>query len=75
MNILAGQKNTNDKEKLLEFIQKLREKGAEKVILGCTELPLLIKENDEVFDTLDILTKSVIKRTLNLNKDLKQIKN
>ena len=62
MNILAGKKNLEDKKKLLDFVQKLKYMGAEKVILGCTELPLLIKENDEVFDTLEILAKSVIKR-------------
>lgn len=62
MNILAGRKNQKDKEKLLEFIQKLRNKGAKKVILGCTELPLLIRSNDDVFDTLEILAKSVIER-------------
>ena len=62
MNILAGRKNSEDREKLLEFVQRLRNIGAEKVILGCTELPLLIRANDDVFDTLDILAKSVIER-------------
>ena len=75
MNILAGDKNIEDEKRLLEFIQKLKEKGAEKVILGCTELPLLIKNNKETIDTLDILTKSIIKKTIKLKKDLKQLNN
>jgi len=60
MNILAGRKKPEDKTRLLEFIQKLKLNGAEKVILGCTELPLLIGENDDVFDTLEILSKSIV---------------
>ncbi len=42
------------KEKFLTIIHKLVEKGAEGVILGCTEIPLLIKQDDctvPVFDT------------------------
>jgi|TARA_Y100000310_G_C20646740_1_gene797080 aspartate racemase len=62
MNILAGRKNPEDRKKLLGLIQKLRNNGAKKVILGCTELPLLIKANDDVFDTLETLAKSVIER-------------
>ncbi len=62
MNILAGRKNSEDREKLLEFVQKLKDKGAKKVILGCTELPLLIKVNVDVFDTLEILAKSTVER-------------
>ena len=32
------------KEKFLEIIQKLKLQGAEGIILGCTEIPLLIKD-------------------------------
>ncbi len=42
------------KEKYLEIIEKLRVQGAEGLILGCTELPILIKQSDcsiPVFDT------------------------
>jgi len=45
MNILAGKKKPEEKEKLLEFVRKLKNSRAEKVILGCTELPLLIQIN------------------------------
>jgi len=64
MNILSGKKTSKDKKKLLKFIQDLKEKGAEKIILGCTELPLLIKKNEDTFDTLDILAKSTVKNSL-----------
>ena len=64
MNILAGKKKIEDQEKLLKFTQKLKRKGTKKIILGCTELPLLVKENKDVIDTLEILTKSIIKKTI-----------
>ncbi len=42
------------KQKYLQIIEELRADGAEGVILGCTEIPLLIKQTDcemPVFDT------------------------
>lgn len=45
------------KQEFLKIIESLRIKGAEGIILGCTELPLLIKQNDvniPLFDTLRI---------------------
>lgn len=62
LNILAGRKLDKDREKLIQFIQKLKDLGAEKVILGCTELPLAIKSNPDVLDTLEILAKSTVER-------------
>lgn len=41
----------------LEIIDNLISVGAEEVILGCTEIPLLIKQNDvrvPIFDTATI---------------------
>ncbi|MCG3222547.1 MAG: aspartate/glutamate racemase family protein, partial [Candidatus Heimdallarchaeota archaeon] len=41
----------------LEIIKRLQDKGAEGVILGCTEIPLLIKQEEcpiPVFDTTTI---------------------
>lgn len=45
------------REKYKEIINKLQAKGAEGVVLGCTEIPLLIKQKDvsvPVFDTTTI---------------------
>lgn len=45
------------REKYLEVIQRLVEDGAEGIILGCTEIGLLVKEEDvpvPVFDTMEI---------------------
>jgi aspartate racemase len=56
------------KYKYIEIIEKLAKEGAEGVILGCTEIPLLIKEGDTsipVYDTTkihsDVLIKEAIK--------------
>ena len=46
--------NSNSKKKFLEIVDKLRSKGAEGIILGCTEIGLLIKKTDTdvpLFDT------------------------
>jgi len=45
------------KQKYLAIISKLQDRGAEGIILGCTEIPLLIKQNDcevTLFDTAKI---------------------
>lgn len=47
----------SSKDIFIDIINKLQAKGAEGIILGCTEIPLLIKQEDvkvPVFDTLTI---------------------
>jgi aspartate racemase len=49
--------NPSSKEKYLKIIDKLIESGAEGIILGCTEIPLLIQQENvsvPVFDTTKI---------------------
>jgi aspartate racemase len=61
INILKGEKNPNDKKILKKIIKKLLRQGAERVILGCTELPLLLIDETSTIDTIDVLVRSVIK--------------
>ena len=52
--LCLGTINFNSKKKFLEIVDKLRNKGAEGIILGCTEIGLLIKNADTdvpLFDT------------------------
>ena len=52
-----GEINPASKEKYLKIIDRLTKNGAEGIILGCTEIPLLIKQKDvsvPVFDTTTI---------------------
>lgn len=57
--------NINDKSKsiFIKFINKLKQEGAEGIILGCTEIPLLISQNDvdiPVFDTTKIHAEKAV---------------
>ena len=52
--LCLGTINSDSKKKFLEIVDKLRSKGAEGIILGCTEIGLLIKNEDNdvpLFDT------------------------
>ena len=52
--LCLGTINSNSKKKFLEIVDKLRSKGAEGIIFGCTEIGLLIKNEDTdvpLFDT------------------------
>jgi aspartate racemase len=52
-----GEVNTDSKKEYLRIIEKLISKGAQGVILGCTEIPMLIAQKDvsfPVFDTTKI---------------------
>jgi len=64
MNILAGNKSPSDKEKLLEIIQYLSLKESEAIILGCTDLSLLLNQEDsnlKLFDTIKILARAAVR--------------
>ncbi len=51
------------KKRFLEIINDLEQKGAEGIVLGCTEIPLLIKQADThlpIFNTLEIHAKAAV---------------
>ncbi len=51
------------KKKFLDIINDLKQKGAKGIVLGCTEIPLLIKQEDTnlpVFNTLQIHAKAAV---------------
>ena len=55
------------KENYLQIMQKLQQAGAEGIILGCTEIPLLIKPNDfdlPLFDTTFIHASAAVNFSL-----------
>jgi len=55
------------KEKFLKIIANLKEKGAQGIILGCTEIPMLIKPTDVdiiLFDTLRLHLNSAVEFSL-----------
>jgi len=51
------------KEGFLNIINCLEQKGAQGIVLGCTEIPLLIKQKDShltLFNTLEIHAKAAV---------------
>ncbi len=62
--LTSGIIKTESKNKLLDIIKGLEDRGAAGVILGCTELPLLIKQEDleiHVLDTSQIHAEAALK--------------
>jgi len=65
--LVHGKITEESKEEYKTIIKKLENNGAQGVILGCTEIPLLIKPDDidiPVFDTTKIHVESAIKWAL-----------
>ncbi|NHJ88098.1 MAG: hypothetical protein FK734_21715 [Asgard group archaeon] len=59
--------SVGSKIKYLQIIEKLKQEGAQGVILGCTEIPLLINQEDcdiPTFDTTYLHSMAVLKRAL-----------
>ncbi len=53
------------REKLYEIIEDCAKKGAQGVVLGCTELPNIIKEADiEIINTTEVHCTEIVKRIL-----------
>jgi len=55
--LCLGEIKETSRAKYIKIIEKLKAKGAQAVILGCTEIGMLIKEKDSplpVFDTTEI---------------------
>ena len=52
--LTRGLVKPKSKEGYIKIVKRLKEKGAEGIVLGCTEIPLLIKEEDcgvRLYDT------------------------
>ena len=63
-----GELKTTSKENYIKIINKQIANGAEGIILGCTEIPLLIKQKDvsvPVFDTTTIHANAAFKLATN----------
>jgi len=61
--LISGIINESSRKKFQKIIENLKDRGAEGVILGCTEIPLLIKDKDSVipvFDTTMLHAKKAV---------------
>ena len=62
--VKAGDLSEEIKKNILKIAQKLIDKGAEAIIAGCTEIPLILKEGDISVPTIDptrVLAKIAIR--------------
>ena len=65
--LVSGILKKESREKFKEIIADLEKKGAEAVILGCTEIPLLIKDEDSslpIFNTTELHAKKAVEFAL-----------
>lgn len=65
--LCLGEIRESSREKMKKSIEHLVSKGAEGVILGCTEIPLLVKQKDAavpLFDTTLIHAQAAVDRAL-----------
>lgn len=65
--LCLGKINQSSRDKIIEIINGLADSGAEGVILGCTELPLLVKQEDTeipLFDTTQIHAEYAVEYAL-----------
>jgi aspartate racemase len=61
--LCLGEVNQTSKQQFINIINRLVGRGAEGIVLGCTEIPLLVKQRDlqvRVYDTTEIHAKSAV---------------
>ncbi len=65
--LCLGEIRESSREKMKTIIETLVSKGAEGIILGCTEIPLLIEQKDSpvpIFDTTRIHAEAAVEKAL-----------
>ena len=65
--LCMGKTNNESKSEYLRIIEALADDGAEAVILGCTEIGMLIKQSDnpvKLYDTAKIHAEAAVARSL-----------
>ena len=63
--VKAGNLSEGIKKNILKIAQKLVDKGAEAIIVGCTEIPLILKEGDisvPIIDPTQVLAKAAVQK-------------
>jgi len=63
--VKAGDLSEEVKKNIISIAQKLIDKGAEAIIAGCTEIPLILKERDvsaPIIDPTQVLAKAAVQK-------------
>jgi aspartate racemase len=60
--VISGEIKRSDKIKLVGIAKSLEKRGAQGIILGCTELPLIFPKRFSIpiFDSLGILARALL---------------
>lgn len=63
-NIISGKNSAIDTKKLLSITKSLEGRGAEGIILGCTELPIVFPKDKGflLFDSVEILSRALLRK-------------
>ncbi len=63
-NVLAGKISLKDRKKITLIANSLRLRGAEGIVLGCTELPLLFpkKYSLSIYNSVEILAEALLQK-------------
>jgi len=64
VRIIRKESNEQDKTYLKNLILSLKQRGAEKIVLACTDLFNLVSENEYVLDSTDVLIGAVKEKML-----------
>lgn len=68
--LCCGEIKADSKKKFLDIVENLKRKGTEGIILGCTEIVMLISQKDidiPVFDTTEIHAETAAEFSINKN--------
>lgn len=68
LDVMSGKVKESDKHQAKQIIADLKKQGADSILLGCTELPLVIKQEDYVmpiYDSTQILAEELLKIAYN----------
>ena len=69
-SVIDGTAGSGERARLNHLAQQLKARGAEGIILGCTELPVIGVDSDlPVFDSIRALAKDVVKKHSCYNGD------
>lgn len=59
LRIIRGKSTKEDRLYLKKLILELKQRGAKKVILGCTDLSILLNEELDFIDSTEVLIRAV----------------
>jgi aspartate racemase len=71
--LVKGKVMDDSKKRMKSIIQSMEKKDIESIILGCTEIPLLIKQDDcniPVVDTTEIHAKSAVNYAISIHTSI-----